>query len=206
MKTLEKPRPYPLREAVEGLDQPLDLEAFFGRLAPVEIEIGCGKGKFLVGRAQTFPDRNFLGIDRVGKYMKIGIHRSRKRGLEHLVFMKVEARSFLEFHIPDRSIHLFHIYFPDPWPKRRHHKRRLIDADFMRLLERKLVDGGLVEIGTDDAAYYEQIRESLETTKELWKHRRETRNERILGGDLKTNYELKFEAAGRTLYYMELGR
>ena len=177
----------------------------FGNERPVEIDIGCGKGKFLLARAEASPEINFLGIDRVAKWMRIGEKRSQKRNLENLKFLKTECREFLAGLSPE-SISAFHIYFPDPWPKRRHRRRRLVSADFLGLLHSRLGLGGLIEMATDDADYRGAMKKAVEQTTQLWKTVRESVNERLAYAMLKTNYELKFEAAGRPLYYLELER
>lgn len=178
-------------------------EEFFGNDFPVELEIGCGKGKFLVGRAQESPDRNFIGIDRVGKWMKIGDARGAKRNLKNLLFIKADAPEFLKALKP-KSVETIHMYFPDPWPKRRHRARRLFTADFLKVLHSKLKPGGLLELATDFQDYYEQMQKSVKAAEISWASQRETVSERIHSPHLKTNYELKFEAAGKKLYYMEL--
>lgn len=178
-------------------------EELFGNDFPLELEIGCGKGKFLVGRAQESPDRNFIGVDRVGKWMKIGDTRGSKRNLKNLLFVKADAPEFLKT-VKPQSVEVIHMYFPDPWPKRRHRGRRLFTADFVKVLYGKLKSGGLLELATDFQDYYEQMQKSVKTADLPWKTQRETVGERIHSPHLKTNYELKFEAAGKNLYYMEL--
>ncbi|HOW58251.1 MAG TPA: tRNA (guanosine(46)-N7)-methyltransferase TrmB [Candidatus Omnitrophota bacterium] len=179
---------------------------FFGNVNPVEIEIGCGKGKFLMRRAEENPGINFIGIDRVEKWMKRRKQQSEKKVISNIRFMKAEARGFLTDAIPQTSVSVFHIYFPDPWPKRRHHGRRVINTDFLRLLHARLKVGGLIEIATDDEEYFMAIKKSIAAAMELWDNVRETRNERILDGMNKTNYEMKWESQGKPLFYMELKR
>ena len=131
----------------------------FSGARPVEIEIGCGKGKFLIGRSQAHPEIQFLGIDRVGKWMKIGAKRSEKRNLPNLRFLKSDIRLILE-KVPPEGVSVFHIYFPDPWPKRRHRKRRLVNAGFLLLLWEKLRPGGLIEMATDDLDYFTAMKKA----------------------------------------------
>ncbi len=181
----------------------INFQNLFGNTNPVEIEIGCGKGKFLVTRAAENPSINFLGLDRVMKWMKIGLKKSENRHLTNLFFLQAESREYLD-RVPDQSVKLFHIYFPDPWPKRRHRKRRLVTADFLSQLEKKLEPQGAVELATDDADYFEQMKNASSSTVSLWRSIRVCRNERIQDPHIKTNYELKYEAAGRPLHYLEL--
>lgn len=191
---------YPLLEKFE----PIVFADFFGNENPVEIEIGCGKGKFLTARALNNLAINFLGIDRVGKWLKRRKEQTEKRSVSNIRFIKAEARVFLTKAISPESVSVFHIYFPDPWPKRRHHARRVVNADFFRLLYSRLKVGGLVEIATDDEDYFTAIKKSVATTAELWDNARETRNERILDAMNKTNYELKWIMQGKPLFYLEL--
>ncbi len=198
---LMKPRQAPSPEEKEI--KPISFKELFGNDRPVEVEIGCGKGKFLLGRAMESPERNFLGIDIASKWMKVGEERGQKRRLGNLVFIKAEIREFIKSFSPE-SVPVFHVYFPDPWPKRRHRPRRTLTAEFLRTLHTLLQPSGLLEIATDDADYYSGIQKAADETIELWKNRRETVNERLMAPHLKTNYEMKFTAEGRPLYYMEL--
>ena len=192
------------RAHVEEKNIPIVFSEFFGNFNPVEMEIGCGKGKFLVARSIENPGTNFLGIDRVSKFMNIGKTRAQKRALPNIRFIRAEARAFLTEAIVPASVSVFHIYFPDPWPKRRHQARRVFKEEFLKLLHARLVPGGLVEIATDDRDYFEAMKKTIAATAELWENVRETVNERILDGMNKTNYELKWAAQGRSLFYAEL--
>jgi len=180
------------------------LELFDGT-RPIEVEIGAGKGKYLLARAQLQPDINFVGFDYIWKYLKIGWERAQKRRLGNLLFFKAEAVEVITHLTPSESVSIFHIYFPDPWHKRKHHKRRYMTPEFIHLLHDRLVPGGLVELATDNFDYYMWLRRTLIDAGEgLWARTREQKNERILDPEIKTNFELKYEAAGRDLYYLEL--
>lgn len=192
------------RKSSEEKYDSIDFSELFGNTNPVEIEIGCGKGKFLAGQAAEHPEINFLGIDRIGKWMKRVKIRTEREKVANLRFIKAEARTFLQQAVAFESVSVFHVYFPDPWPKRRHQKRRVVGPDFLRLLHSRLVKGGLLEIATDDPDYYEQIKKSIAATGGLWDNIHETQNQRIMGGMRKTSYELKFESQGKTLFYVEL--
>jgi tRNA (guanine-N7-)-methyltransferase len=183
---------------------PVVFSECFGNTHPVEMEIGCGKGKFLVARAIENPEINFFGIDRVSKFMNIGKTRAQKRALPNIRFLRAEARAFLTEAIAPASVSIFHIYFPDPWPKRRHQVRRVFTPKLLELLHARLVPGGLVEIATDDKDYFAAMQKTIAATAQLWENVRESVNERILDGMNKTNYELKWAAQGRPLYYAEL--
>ena len=191
---------------------------------PVEMEIGCGKGKFLIARAERYPEINFLGLDRINKWMNIGRGRAQKRKFENLHFLKAECREFLRRFAPasvsartgscgpdsrsgrspSRLVSVFHIYFPDPWPKRRHRNRRLVTAEFLKLLYERLAPFGLIEMATDDADYFLAMKRAMRESGFAWRSMRESVNERLIDPDLKTNYELKYTVAGKPLYYLEL--
>lgn len=179
-------------------------DEFFGNSNPVEFEIGCGKGKFLLARATENPGTNFIGIDRVLKYMKRRKARVEREQLPNIRFLKAEARKFLEEAVAPESVSVFHIYFPDPWPKRRHQKRRTVSEDFLRALHAKLRPGGLVELATDDPDYFTEMKKGVAVTAGLWENVRETVNERILDKMNRTNYEIKWASQGKDLYYAEL--
>jgi len=182
----------------------LALSEIFENNNPIEIEIGCGKGKFLIARAMATPEINFIGIDVVWKWMRYGVERSNKRDLDNIRFMKTDARELMRYGIPSESVSTFHVYFPDPWPKRRHRKRRLITGHFLNLLHSRLVNGGLVELATDYHDYFVQMRSAITQSGVEWQRVEETANKRLFESGMKTNYELKYESAGRTLHYIEL--
>ncbi len=183
---------------------PVIFGEFFGNSNPVEFEIGCGKGKFLVARAIANPGTNFFGLDRVSKFMKLGKTRAEKRELPNIRFLRAEAKAFLTGAVAPESVGIFHIYFSDPWPKRRHQTRRVFTGEFLRLLHARLVAGGLIEIATDDKEYFTAMKKTIAATAKLWENVRETVNERILDTMNKTSYEIKWAAEGRDLYYAEL--
>lgn len=176
----------------------------FGNRNPVEIEIGCGKGKFLIARAIELPAVNFLGVDVVWKWMRYAVERTRKRSLPNVKFIKVDARELIRYGIPPESVSIFHIYFPDPWPKRRHHKRRLITGSFLKELHARLVPGGLIELATDHEDYFVQMRSAVVRSGIVWGSVTEAVNDRLFEAAARTNYELKYGSAGRTLQYLEL--
>ncbi|UCG50412.1 MAG: tRNA (guanosine(46)-N7)-methyltransferase TrmB [Candidatus Latescibacterota bacterium] len=176
----------------------------FGNRNPVEIEIGCGKAKFLIARAAENPQINFFGIDVVWKWMKYAVERTEKRRLRNLKFLKADARETVRYGIPPESVSIFHIYFPDPWPKRRHKKRRLVTGEFLKELHARLRENGLVELATDHEDYYHQMLNAVIHSGISWSSTRRAEGERLFEALAKTNYEIKYEAAGKTLYYLEL--
>jgi len=145
----------------EDLDGKIDFVRIFGRAGPVHIEIGSGKGTFLLNQARAQPGDNFLGIEWARKYYRYAVDRIGRWGLTNVRIIRTDAATFLADFIPDNSVECFHIYFPDPWPKKRHHKRRFICPANLEHLIRCLKTGGQLKIATDHADYFEQINQVL---------------------------------------------
>ena len=143
------------RSYVEGVD----LAELFSRAQPLEVELGSGDGSFLVEWARRHPERNFIGVERLlGRIRKL--HRKGLRaGLTNLRGIRLEAAYFMEYLLPPQSVQVLHVYFPDPWPKRKHRKHRLVNGHFTEVAARVLAPGGVVYLRTDDADYFAQMRE-----------------------------------------------
>ncbi len=146
---------------LEGLPVPLDFALIFGRSGPVHIEIGSGKGTFLLNHAKAFPDVNFLGIEQAARFCRYAVDRIGRWKLKNVRIIRTDAAVFLADFIPQASIDCFHIYFPDPWPKKRHHKRRFFSPTNIHLLLRCLKQGGTIKAATDHAEYFEQIQKVI---------------------------------------------
>jgi tRNA (guanine-N7-)-methyltransferase len=145
----------------EDLDGKIDFVRIFGRTGAVHIEIGAGKGTFLLGQAAAQPGDNFLGIEWAGKYYRHAVDRIGRWGLTNVRIIRTDAAEFLADSVPDDSVDCFHIYFPDPWPKKRHNKRRFVCAANLEHLIRCLKTAGQLRIATDHADYFEQIKTVL---------------------------------------------
>jgi tRNA (guanine-N7-)-methyltransferase len=142
---------------LETILQPLDAGALFAEARPLHIELGSGDGSFLAEYAALRPEWNFIGVERLlGRLRKID-RKGRRLGLVNLRVVRVEAAYFLEYLLPKRSAAALHIYFPDPWPKRKHRKNRLINDSFPALAATALEPGGIVYLRTDDADYFAQM-------------------------------------------------
>jgi len=127
----------------------------FGNDHPVELELGSGDGGFILARAKQYPDRNFLAVERLlGRSRKIA-KRIMREGHENLKVLRLESTYVVERLCPRQSLDVIHIMFPDPWPKKRHHKRRLIQSGFLELMRQALVPGGTVRFSTDHEEYFE---------------------------------------------------
>ncbi len=145
----------------EDLDGKIDFVQLFGRSGPVHIEIGSGRGTFLLNQAGTLPGDNFLGIEWARKYYRYAVDRIGRWGLTNIRIIRTDAVVFIRDFVPDNCIECFHIYFPDPWPKKRHHKRRFLCPANLEHLIRCLKTGGQLRIATDHADYFEQIKTVL---------------------------------------------
>jgi tRNA (guanine-N7-)-methyltransferase len=185
---------------VPALATKLDWNAVFGNDHPVEVEIGCGKGLFLVNAGQACPGVNFVGIEILRKYQLFCAGRLAKRGLRNVRLVKADARSFLRDCVPADSLQALHIYFPDPWWKNRHHKRRLFTPEFAADCERVLRGGGRLHVVTDVEEYFGVITELLARRTGLSAvPPPDSRNpEHDL--DYLTNFERKFRKQGRPIF------
>ncbi len=142
----------------EDLDGKADFSRVFGRSAPLHIEIGAGKATLLVNQGRAHPGVNFIGIEWAGRYYRFAVDRIGRWGLSNVKMIRTDAAVFIADLVPDNCVDCFHIYFPDPWPKKRHHKRRFINQTNLNQLLRCLKKGGSIRIATDHADYFEQIR------------------------------------------------
>jgi tRNA (guanine-N7-)-methyltransferase len=135
----------------------LDLSELFPRNQPLEVELGCGDASFLVNYAKLHPDRNFIGVERLwGRLQKLQ-RKGVRAGLTNLRGVRIESAYFLEYLLPPHSVVGLHVYFPDPWPKRKHRKNRLINERFPELARQAIAPGGMVLLRTDDRDYFAQM-------------------------------------------------
>ena len=149
---LEQLAPYLL--SVPGATVRLNWQVVFGNANPVEMEIGFGKGSFLLTASMARRNVNFLGVEIERKYQLFTANRIAKRGLSNVKLVCADARAFLQNCVTSDSVHAIHVYFPDPWWKRRHHKRRLWTPEFASQCERILEPGGQLHVATDVAEYF----------------------------------------------------
>ena len=134
--------------------EPLNWQSVFAESRPTEVDIGCGKGGFLLWAAQTRLDRNFIGVERLLLRLRGVDKKIRRLGLANARLIRIEASYLIAKLIPESSVSAYHIYFPDPWPKRRHHRRRLFSPAFVGDLRRTLQPGGVVNVATDQENYF----------------------------------------------------
>ncbi len=185
----------------EDLDGKIDFANIFGRPALVHIEIGTGKAAFLLNQAKAHSDLNFLGIERARKYYRYAVDRIGRWGLTNVRIIRTDAAQFLAESVPDTSVECFHIYFPDPWPKKRHHKRRFLNPANLEQLLRCLKPAGRIKIATDHADYFEQIEKVLTAyTSQLEKTDFLPTAGADTGEWVGTNFEKKYLKENRPIY------
>lgn len=174
--------------------QRLDLVQLFGNDRPVILEIGSGKGRFLVNTATERPDVNLIGIEKSLHYHRVIRERIAKRHLRNVRLINHDAYLVVRDMLPDASVAELHIYFPDPWPRKKEQKRRIIRPEVLQEFRRILVDGGWGIYVTDHQEYFEAAAPLIEG---------EFRAERRVPGPddpPRTNYEAKYRAEGRPIY------
>jgi tRNA (guanine-N7-)-methyltransferase len=139
----------------EQLPQPWDASRLFDRAAPLEIEVGSGKGLFLAAAAAGVPEHNFLGVEIARKYAHFTAAKLAKRGLTNAAILNGDGHRLFSELLPDSSLAAVHVYFPDPWWKKRHHKRRLLNERFLGDVARTLAAGGTLHFWTDVEDYFD---------------------------------------------------
>jgi tRNA (guanine-N7-)-methyltransferase len=146
------------------LDQvsiPLHWPELFGRDAPTDIDIGAGKGKFLNELATAHPERNLLAVERSAKYHRLCCDRAARRGLTNVRLLRTTGEDLLFRLLAEASVANMYVLFPDPWPKKRHHKRRLLKPEIVAAMARALAIGGRLLVKSDHTDYAEVIGEVL---------------------------------------------
>lgn len=169
-------------------------ERIFGRRAPLEIELGTGKARFLIEAARRQPAHDFLGIERALSYYRFSRERLRRSGASNAAVLRADAQLFVLGALADASVRAFHVYFPDPWPKKRQRKRRLLDAVFLETLAARLEPEGVLRIATDHPGYGDELAVLLQTVPAL-----EDVGWDALPPPPPTHYEIKYRAEGRPI-------
>jgi len=175
--------------------EPLHLSDLFSVEQPLEVELGSGDGSFLLLYAQLHPERNFIGVERLlGRVNKLD-RKGRRMHLTNLRGVRIENSYFLQYLLPPQSTEILHVYFPDPWPKKKHRKKRLINERFPSLAAKALSPRGVVHLRTDDADYFEQMTEVFKLAEQF--ERVETPRELA---SLLTDFERDFVAQGKATH------
>ncbi len=142
---------------IENDGTPFDFVAMFGRDAPVTLEVGFGNGESLIALAAAHPERNFLGLEVHPPGVGHLLLRCEAERVSNVRIVCHDAVEVLRQRVPDASVDELLLYFPDPWPKKRHHKRRIVQPAFVELVARKLVPGGVLRMATDWQLYAEHM-------------------------------------------------
>jgi tRNA (guanine-N7-)-methyltransferase len=182
--------------AVDSRVAQFDLGEIFGRSAPLHVDLGCGEGSFLCQLAQLHPHENFLGVERLaGRVAKV----CRKAGgLENVRVLNVESSYAVRHLLPKESVETFYLLFPDPWPKRRHHRRRIVTVEFLDSIHGALKHDGSFLVATDDLHYFNEIARFSGNHPEFIT---------VDGEDLDlpvTKFERRFRAQGAPIYRLKL--
>lgn len=183
--------------------EPIVWRELFGNDNPVAVEVGFGKGRTLIAMAGDRPEVNFLGIETSWAYLLLARERVIKARLENVRLLAADAGWIFAKRIPPGSIAECHVLFPDPWPKKRHHKKRIFQEAFVSSLAGALIEGGRVHVATDSQAYLEVIRPVLGSSESL-----RCLEERTIGagdeevGDQWSHFQIKYLRQGRTIHSM----
>ncbi len=202
---LEALQPYLLPTPQPGPDASLprlDWQAVFGNDRPVEVEVGSGKGLFLTSAAAANPGTNYLGIEIVRKYQLFIATRLAKRGLPNVRVACADARLLLRDCVAGESVRALHVYFPDPWWKTRHHKRRVFTAEFAQQAWRVLRPGGELLVVTDVPDYAQMVRETVAGHTAFAESDPPAEQAPQHDMDYLTNFERKFRRQGKPIHRM----
>jgi tRNA (guanine-N7-)-methyltransferase len=189
----------------EGLIDPRSWFADSSR--PFELEIGSGKGTFLVQQGVLQPRTNFLGIEWAGEFYRYAADRLRRHGLQNLRMLHGDATEFIRFWCPDSIADVVHLYFSDPWPKNRHHKRRVVQDASLKQIHRILRPGGELRIVTDHEDLWSwcedhALRNAVLFERHAFQPPESAGSSEMVG----TNFERKFAREGRPFHGMTLLR
>jgi tRNA (guanine-N7-)-methyltransferase len=163
--TEENPSAPPVAAEIELIPAdyfaPLDLEQVFPRPGALEVDIGCGDGAFLVALAERFPERNFLGLEKLAGRVRRACKKASRLALPNVRVLRIESTYAIQYLLLPSSVDVVHLLFPDPWPKKKHRRRRIMSADFLALVYRLLVPNGRFRVATDQKEYFAAMRELI---------------------------------------------
>ncbi|MEE9294248.1 MAG: tRNA (guanosine(46)-N7)-methyltransferase TrmB [Phycisphaerae bacterium] len=173
---------------------------WFNSPGDVELEIGCGKGGFLLRRAQAHPEKRLIGIEWANKYFKYAADRMARWGIDNVRIMRTDAAHLVKHHLAPQCLSALHVYHPDPWPKKRHHKRRLFHPEFVDAAVRVLAHGGRWAIQTDHAEYFNVIRRHILAHPALKEIPFNAPEFGVQDEMVNTNFEIKYQRQGRIFH------
>ncbi len=185
---------------------PIVWHELFGNYRPVELEIGSGKGLFLVNAASSNCSHNFLGIELARKYARLAAEKLARKELTNAKIWRGDARIVVGRLVPDASLRAVHVYFPDPWWKKRHKKRRVFTADLVAQIERALEPGGVLRVASDVEDYFTRIQELIAANPNFVAHgaaEAETAEQPL---EYLTNFERKYRIEGRPIFRANYAR
>ena len=198
MQTLTSPISADALEILpEDYFAPLDLAAIFGARsdAPLEIDLGCGDGAFLTAMAAQAPGRNFIGVERLLGRVRRTCRRNAQAGNGNVRVIRIESFYFLKYLLPAGTASVIHVMFPDPWPKKRHHSRRLVQTEFLEVAHAALQAGGELRLTTDNLPYFQHMEEVFSSCsgfeREPWEPDESYPQ---------TDFEARFRAQGLPIY------
>lgn len=191
---------------VEAIEGAIDFAALFGNERPVEMEIGCGKGGFLLRQARGHPERNYFGIEWANEFYRYSADRMARWGVANVRMTRTDARHLMIHRVRAATLSALHVYHPDPWPKKRHHKRRLFNPEFVEAAVRALRSGARWAIQTDHAEYFEIIRGLTLQRTELESVEFDDPEHGAVGERTETNFEVKYVREGRPIHRLAFRR
>ena len=175
---------------------------WFDSPGEVEMEIGCGKGGFLLRRAQACPEKRLVGIEWANKFFKYAADRIARWKVENVRIMRTDAAHLVKYHLAAGCLTALHVYHPDPWPKKRHHKRRLFQPEFVNAAACALASNGRLAIQTDHAEYFDVIRSVVLAHPDLQEIGFDDPEFGVEDDAVSTNFEIKYQREGRSFYRM----
>jgi tRNA (guanine-N7-)-methyltransferase len=184
----------------ENLSEIMPWRTLFGSDRPVEIDVGCGKGLFLVTAGAERTGTDFLGIEASRKYALLSARRVAERGLDNVHVVVADARVVLSAYVPRESVQAVHVYFPDPWWKRRHRGRRVLNELFLHDVERAVVPGGQLHVWTDVEEYFRTTQELIRRHTGLRPVGPAAEREPQHDMDYQSNFERKMRRRGRCVF------
>ena len=171
----------------------------FGNENPIRIEVGMGKGRFIMEMAQTHPEMNFIGVERYSSVLLRALQKRAELDLPNIFFLCIDAKELPEIFAPG-EVERIYLNFSDPWPKDRHAKRRLTSPDFMKVYDQVLAAGGKVEFKTDNQDLFSYSLESIpEAGWKIEASARDLHHDPMAEGNVMTEYEMKFSALGNPI-------
>jgi tRNA (guanine-N7-)-methyltransferase len=191
----------------ESYVSPLNLEKIFGRSAPLHVDLGCGDGSFLCALAQRMPEKNFLGIERL--LGRIGTAARRAAEIANVRLLHLESSYAVHYLLSAGSVEAFYLLFPDPWPKRHHHRRRIVTPAFLDSVHAALGENGLFFFATDHLDYFQEVKQlarnhsGFSTTDVAVCSTTSHPRQRRAGLPL-TKFEQKFREQGVPIHWLEL--